>query len=181
MEMKETTLKRRDIFCGRIMTIHEDEVLLPDGKTAKREILDHNGGVCVAAMDDKGRLAFVHQFRYAYGKVITELPAGKLEKGEEPDEAIKRELHEEVGAQGYDWKKLGTLYPSPGYTSEIIHLYFCRLGKMGEQELDEDEFLDVEFIGLTDALDMVMRGEIEDAKSQTLILKTAYLAQKGQL
>lgn len=175
MELIEKKITRRDVFCGRIMTVHEDEVLLPNGGTSTREVVDHHGGVCVAALDGEDRLAFVRQFRYAYGKVVLELPAGKLEKDEDPDDAIRRELKEEVGATGKNWRSLGGLYPSPGYTNEIIHLYACEIDSVGEQDFDDDEFLAVEYIPFEKAVEMTLNGEIEDAKSQAIILKLALM------
>lgn len=173
-DLREEQLSRRDIFSGHIFRVHVDEVRLPDGSTSSREVVDHNGGVCVAAVNEKGEIALVRQFRYAYGKTVTELPAGKLEKGENPDDAIRRELREEVGAEGKNWHSMGRLYPTPGYVSEVIHLYSCDIsGDIGEQQLDEDEFLNVEFVPLCKAAEMVLSGEIEDSKSQTLILKCA--------
>lgn len=173
IELKETTVSRRDIYEGRIFRVHVDEVSLPNGSASVREVVDHHGGVCVAAFNEKGEIAIVRQYRYAYGEVVTELPAGKLEKGEDPDEAIRRELAEEVGAKGENWRNMGLFYPTPGYVNEIIHLYTCDIKSVGEQSLDEDEFLNVEFMPLEKAVELVMSGAITDGKSQTLILKCA--------
>ncbi len=173
-ELRETTISRQDIFSGRVFSVHVDEVGLPNGSSSVREIIDHNGGVCVAALNKNGEIALVRQFRYAYGETVLELPAGKLESGEAPDSAICRELREEVGAEGINWRSMGQLYPSPGYVNEIIHLYACDIsGSLIEQKLDEDEFLNVEFMPLKKAAELVLRGEIKDSKSQVLILKCA--------
>ena len=115
------------------------------------------------------------------GEVVLELPAGKLEKGSTPLENGKRELKEETGATGFGYLSLGKLYPSPGYTSEIIHLYFCRVENFGEMEPDDDEFLEVERIPLEKAVEMVLNNEIPDSKTQTAVLKTAMLLEKGIL
>ena len=110
------------------------------------------------------------QFRYPYGEVVLELPAGKLEKGSTPLENGKRELKEETGATGFGYLSLGKLYPSPGYTSEIIHLYFCGVENFGEMEPDDEEFLEVERIPLEKAVEMVLNNEIPDSKTQTAVL-----------
>lgn len=180
-DMTEHTLKKNEIFRGRIFTAYDDEVTLPNGNTSRREYVSHRGGVCCAALNDKNELAFVSQYRYAYGQVVTELPAGKLEKGEDPDDAIRRELREEVGAEGTGWRSMGTLYPSPGYCNEVIHLYACRIGEVGEQQPDEDECLEVEFIPLEKAVEMVMAGQLPDSKTQVLVLKTAELMRRGEI
>ncbi len=174
MELKETTVKRNDIYNGKILKVHVDDALTADGRPCKREVVDHPGGVCVAALTDKNELLFVRQFRYAYHEVCLELPAGKLEPGEDPFDAIQRELREETGCTGKDWKFSGNMYPSPGYTNEVIRLWTCRIDReLGELDLDEDEAVEIERIPLEKAVEMVMNNEIPDAKSQILILKAA--------
>ena len=173
MDMNEKTVASQEIFCGKIMKIYLDEVELPNGKHAPREILRHNGGVCCAVLNDNDEIAFVRQFRYVYGKVVTELPAGKLEVGEEPFDAIKREVREEIGAQGCEWRSMGVLYPTPGYCGEIIHLFACRISSIAEPQPDDDEFLETMWVPFQEAVDMVMRGELPDSKTQVLILKLA--------
>lgn len=173
MKLEEKTLSRQDIFKGRIIDVHVDDVELENGKTSKREVVDHPGGVTVAALTEKNELLFVRQYRYPYHEVVLELPAGKLEKGEDPFEAVKRELREETGCVGKDYVFCGNLYPSPGYCGEIIRLWFCKVDYEGEMDLDEDEFVEVERIPVPEAVRMVMDNEIVDAKTQTLILKVA--------
>ena len=146
MELFEKTLKSQDIFEGKVIHVMLDEVELENGDTAMREIVAHPGGVCVAAIDENNELFFVRQFRYPYKEVTLELPAGKLEKGSTPLENGKRELLEETGAVGREYMSLGKLYPSPGYCGEIIHLYFCKVDHYEKQQLDSDEFLNVEKI-----------------------------------
>ncbi len=170
-ELREICISRRDIYEGRVFHAHVDEVSLPNGSTSTREIVDHNGGVCVAAFNEKGEVAMVRQFRYPYGETLSELPAGKLEKGENPDEAICRELMEEVGAEGENWRSMGLFYPTPGYCSEVIHLYTCDVKSVGAQNLDEDEFLNAEFVPLEKVLELIMNGTLKDGKTQTLIMK----------
>ena len=177
----EKMLEREMIFEGRVITVHHDKALLPDGSTAMREIVAHPGGVCVAALTEEDELLFVRQFRYPYMEIVTELPAGKLERGEDPLKAGIRELSEETGASAQHVRSLGKLYPTPGYCGEIIHMYLATGLTFGDQHTDEDEFLDVLRIPLAKAVEMVMAGELPDAKTQTLILKVDKLVQQGKL
>lgn len=181
MELYEKTLSSKDIFKGRVIHVTLDEIELPNGHKSTREVVNHPGGVCIAALNDKDELYFVRQYRYPYHEVVLELPAGKLEKGSTPLENGIRELKEEVGAIGKDYKFLGELYPSTGYCSEIIYLYFCRIDSMGNCCPDEDEFLNVEAIHIDKAVQMVLNNEIKDSKTQTAVLKTAMLLKNGVL
>ncbi len=181
MELTEKTLSSKTVFDGRILHITLDEVELPNGRQSKREVVNHPGGVAVAALDEENNLLFVRQFRYPYKEVVLELPAGKLEKGSTPLENGKRELLEETGAEGYSYISLGQLYPSPGYTSEIIHLYACRVKSVGESRPDDGEFLNIEKIPLDKAVEMVLNNMIPDSKTQVAVLKTALLLQSNKI
>lgn len=174
MDMTEKPLKQNYIFKGKIVNLRVDNALLPDGNTAVREVVEHPGGVCVAPLTNNNELLFVEQFRYPYFEKLLELPAGKLEYGEDPFEAGKRELEEETGAAAQEYEELGKLYPTPGYCGEIIHMYLARGLSFGEQHLDDDEFLEVKKIPLKDAFKMVMNNEIRDSKTQVGIVKTYY-------
>ncbi len=180
MKLYEKTLSVKPIYDGRIIHAHVDDVELENGTVTKREVVDHPGGVSVAVLTGKNELIFVRQFRYPYKKVLLELPAGKLEPGEDPFEAVKREQLEETGTRGDNYISLGEVYPTPGYCGEIIRLWACRAAE-GQQELslDEDEFLDTERIPLDRAVEMVCNNEIPDAKTQIGILKTAFLIKNG--
>ncbi|MDO4154994.1 MAG: NUDIX domain-containing protein [Clostridia bacterium] len=179
MDFTEKPLKQDYLYRGKIVNLRVDDAELPDGTTALREVVEHPGGVCVAALTDKEELLFVEQFRYPYMETVLELPAGKLEYGEDPFEAGKRELLEETGAAAENYRDLGKLYPTPGYCGEIIHMYLAENLTFSEQHLDEDEFLEVRRIPLETAFQMVMRNEIRDSKTQVGILKT-YQLIKGQ-
>lgn len=181
MELTEKTLSSKSVFDGRILHITLDEIELLNGKKSKREVVNHPGGVTVAALDEENNLLFVRQFRYPYKEVVLELPAGKLEKGSTPLENGKRELMEETGAEGYSYISLGQLYPSPGYTSEIIHLYACKVKSQGSSNPDDGEFLNVEKIPLDKAVEMVLNNQIPDAKTQVAVLKTAMLIKSGKI
>lgn len=179
MKLFEKTISSKEVFKGRIIDVTLDEVELENGKKSSREVVGHPGGVCIAALTKENELLFVRQFRYPYREVVLELPAGKLEPGQKPLENGKRELLEETGAVGYSYVSLGQLYPSPGYCAEIIHLYFCRVESFQKPSPDEDEFLNIEKIPLDKAVEMVLNHQIPDAKTQTAVLKTALLLQRG--
>lgn len=179
MNLTETTLDEVYVYKGRIINTRVDKILLPNGNKSDREVIEHSGGVCVGALTDNNELVFVRQFRYPYKQVILELPAGKLEKGEDPFECGKRELLEEAGVVANEYTFLGKLYPSPGYCAEIIWLYLARDLEFFNQQLDEDEFLEVEKIPLEKAVDMVLNNEIADAKTQTIVLKTKLLIDRN--
>ena len=178
MKHFEKTLDTKSIFDGKIIHVRSDTVELENGQQASREVVDHPGGVCIAALTENNELLFVRQFRYPYSEVVLELPAGKLEKGQTPLENGKRELLEETGAIGREYIPLGKLYPSPGYCGAIIHLYFCKVEKYEQQHLDDDEFVTVERIPVERALEMVINNEIPDAKTQVAVLKTAFMLKK---
>ncbi|HEX3026946.1 MAG TPA: NUDIX hydrolase, partial [Clostridia bacterium] len=146
-----------------------------------RECVDHPGGVTVAVLTKEDEMLFVRQFRYPYREVVLEAPAGKLEKDEDPFEAMKREQQEETGTTGTGYIDLGKLYPSPGYCNEIIYLYACRAESFGKTNFDEDEFLEMERIPMNEAVEMVMSNEIVDAKTQVLVLKTAQLLKDSRI
>lgn len=181
MELMEKTRKETEIYKGRILRFHVDEVELQNGRTSTRECVDHPGGVSVAVLTKEDEMLFVRQFRYPYKQAVLEAPAGKLEKGEDPFEAIKREQREETGTTGKNYVNLGELYPSPGYTNEIIYLYACRAESFGDTDFDDDEFLEVERIPMDKAVTMVMDNQIADSKTQVLVLKTAQLLKDGRL
>lgn len=181
MKLTEKTLEQQYLFHGRIIQVRLDKAELENGAVVNREVVEHPGGVSVAALTDSNELLFVRQFRYPYGEVILELPAGKLEKGEDPFEALKREQKEETGTTGRNYISLGNLYPTPGYTNEVIRMWACRVESWGEQDPDDDEFIEVERIPLEKAVEMVVENQIPDAKTQIGILKVAALVQAGKL
>lgn len=173
----EKTLSSKEIFNGKVIRVCHDSVVLENGKTSMREVVYHNGGVCILPLTDKGEVILVRQFRYPYKEEIWELPAGKLNALEDPFECAVRELKEEVGATAKSYTFLGTLYPSPGYCGEIITMYLARELEISEQCLDEDEFLDTVYLPFDEAIKMVMDGKIPDSKTQTALLK-AYMLLK---
>lgn len=170
--LEEKFVSRKEIFNGHVLNVVCDTIELPNGKEATREICLHNGAVAVIPILPDGRVIMERQYRYAASRVVLEIPAGKLDSPEEiPLEAAKRELREETGALAGKVTYLGRLLTSPALISEVIHLYLAEDLTFGECELDEDEFLEVEYIPLAQLKEMVMRGEISDAKTQIAILK----------
>ena len=175
MELTEKRLSTEQIFDGRILHIRRDLVELPDGTQSVREVVDHPGGVCILALDEENQALLVSQFRYPYERVVRELPAGKLEYGEDPDAAAIRELKEETGAAPGEFRSLGELYPSPGYCGEIIRMYLARDLSFGETHQDADEFLNLERIPFSQLVEQVLSGEIKDAKTIAAVLKAKLL------
>lgn len=172
MSFEEKKISSRVEYDGRILKLEVDGVLLPDGTKSVRECVRHSGGAAVLFIEDN-KVALVRQYRYLYGKEIYEIPAGKVEKGEDPSAAALRELEEETGYRA-EVRHLLDIYPSPGYTDEVIHIYFAEGGKYVGQRTDEGEFLTCEFFPLEEVKRMVESGEICDAKTVTAIYK--YLA-----
>ena len=181
MDLREVKVSSTYYYHGKVINMKVDDVRLPDGTLAKREEVEHPGGCCVAALTPDNELFFVRQFRYAYDETILELPAGKLEPGEDPYQAMQRELSEETGCTADHFVFLGNAYPTPGYTNERLRLWACRVTGRGDQHLDQDEFLEVLRIPLDQAVEMVMRGEMPDCKTQIGVLKTARLVAEGKL
>lgn len=182
MNLEEKQLSAEYMYKGKIISLRRDKALLPNGNTATREVVEHNGGVCVAALTDNDEVLFVRQFRYPYMEIIPEIPAGKRDKADEdPLECGIRELKEETGATAEKFIPLGKLYPSPGYCGEIIWMYAATGLSYGEQNPDDDEFLTVEKIPLNKAVEMILSGEITDAKTQAAVLKLKVLKDQGKL
>lgn len=176
--LREQQLRSEEIYHGRILHVTRDTVLLENGSEAIREVVHHPGGACVVPLTENGDVLMVRQFRYPHAAETLELPAGKLEYGENPLACAERELREEAGASADQLESLGTLFPTPAYDSEVIYMYLARNIRLSqEQALDADEFLDVVRLPLKEAVDLVMRGEIQDAKTQIALLKTARLVR----
>jgi len=181
MVLKEEQVSGQVLFEGHVVSLRVDQARIGDGSLRTREVVVHPGGVSVAALTGQNELLMVRQFRYAPQEVLLELPAGKLERGEDPFEAMKREQREETGTVSSRYISLGVVYPTPAYDTEKIYLWACRVSGWGEQHLDDGELLEVERVPLFEAEQMVLRNEIPDAKTQVGILKTAALVRAGKL
>lgn len=167
----EQTEEVQGIFSGKIINVHTDKITLVDGTEAQREVVDHPGGVAIVGLTENNEVLMVRQFRYPYKETIYEIPAGKLEKGEDPREAAIREFREECGAVAEKFEPLGEIYPTPGYCGEIIRIFYATDLTFGEQELDEDEYLEVIKMPFSECVAKIMSGEIKDAKTIVGILK----------
>ena len=174
--LRETRTASEEIFNGIILHVQRDTVALPNGNSAIREVIRHIGAVCVIPVLENGDVIMERQYRYPLDRVILEIPAGKLDA---PDEnrlsAIQRELREETGYTADEWTELGDFHPAPAYSDEFITMYMARGLHKGARDLDQDEFLDVYAVPLSELVEEVMAGRITDAKTQVAILKAARL------
>lgn len=178
MDLTERTIDSREVFRGRIIRVRQDTVRLPNGKESSREVVEHPGGVGILAIDGEDRVVLVRQYRYAFERVLTEIPAGKRETGEEPFLTARRELKEEIGAEAEKWTELGALIASPGCYGETLYLYLAQELTFGATHPDEDEFLDVLRMPFDQAVEQCMRGELTDAKTVAALLKAKILLKQ---
>ena len=181
MEHTEKTLSVQEIFSGHVVRLTLDKVELENGRSAMREVVHHRGGACIAALTEKEELYLVRQYRYVLGQELWELPAGKLEEGEDPFEAAKRELEEECGLKADQYIDLHPFYPTVGYCSEVIYTWLARGLHPVPMHLDEDEFLTPTKMPLEEVCRMVLNGEIRDGKTVAAVLKIKALKEAGRL
>ena len=173
--LSEITNSSREVFKGKVVHLFEDEITLPNGHKTTREVIRHIGAVGIVAITDDNKVIIEKQFRYPYNEVITEIPAGKLDsKDEDRLEAAKRELKEETGYTAKTWINIGEYLPAAAYCDELITLYIAKGLEKGEQNLDDDEFLNIEFYPLDDLIKDVIEGKISDGKTQVALLKAKY-------
>lgn len=172
-DLTEQTMQQHLVYQGRIINLYCDDVQLPNGNMGKREYVTHRGGAAILPVDDQGNVYLVRQHRYAYHENILEIPAGKLEAGEDPATTAKRELEEEIGMLCTELVPYGMLYPTPGYTNEHLYVYLAKGLSQGNVHLDEDEFVHTVTLPFDAALRMVLSGEIHDAKTCYAILRYA--------
>ncbi len=164
MNLTEKTVKRNVVFEGKIIRVRCDDAELPDGKPCKREVVDHAGGASVLYVRE-GKVLLVRQFRYPYMEETLEIPAGKLNPGEDPARTAARELAEETGWQPASVEHMFTIYPTPGYSAEKIYIYRAHGVREGQVHPDEDEFVTAAFYPIDEVLSMIEKGEIKDAKT----------------
>lgn len=164
-KFEEVTISTQPIFQGKMISLQVDTVKLPNGAEATREIVKHPGAVAVLAITPDDRMLVVEQYRKPLEKSQIEIPAGKLDPGEEPENCARRELVEETGYTSGSLRLLSSFYTSPGFADEIIHLYVAEDLTKGEAQPDEDEFLEIEAITLEQAQQYLAEGRISDAKT----------------
>jgi len=170
----EKTISSKELYHGRIINLKLDDIVLPDGNEGKREFVEHPGGAGILAIDGED-MWLVRQFRYPYKEVIEEIPAGKLEKGEDAIVTAERELIEEIG---YDCDKIlpfGMIYPTPGYTNEHLYIFLAEGLKKRETHLDDDEFISAYKRPIKSVLRDILEGKIKDGKTCYAVLKYANL------
>jgi ADP-ribose pyrophosphatase len=165
--LEEKTLHSEEIFSGKVISLHLQDVELPNGKQSKREIIKHPGAVAILAVTDDKKVVMVEQYRKALERTIVEIPAGKLEKGEEPELCARRELEEETGYECESLELLTSFYTSPGFADELVHVYAATglTKKENAASLDEDEFVNLEELTLEEAIQYVKEQKIYDAKT----------------
>jgi ADP-ribose pyrophosphatase len=163
-ELRERLIASEPVFQGRLISVRVDEVELPDGRRTRREVVDHPGAVAIVPLLPDGRVVMVRQYRHAVGQVLCELPAGTLDPGESPEDCARRELAEETAYQASDLRLLLSIHLSPGYSSEIIHIFLATgLEPTAAAAPDEDERLSIMLLPMDEAVAMVGRGDLRNA------------------
>ncbi len=176
---EEITTDTKDIFKGKVISLQVDTVTLPDGSSATREIVRHPGAVAVLAIHNN-KMIVVDQYRKPLGRSQVEIPAGKLDPGEAPEDAARRELEEETGYKAESLIHLSSIYTSPGFADEIIHIYAADKLTPGEMHTDEDEFLEVMELTLEEAFEAMREGRISDAKTVNALYAWRIYEMTGQ-
>lgn len=161
-----TVLGTRRIYDGKVLNLRVDDVVYANGNRSNVEVVEHDGGVSIIAQPEHGKIVLVRQFRPAIGRELWEVPAGKLERGEDPEKAAHRELIEETGYRADRLRKLWTFFTAPGFCSELLHLYVAEGLTAGEPEPEADEILTTKTVDVEQAWEMAVRGELPDAKTQ---------------
>lgn len=174
--LEEKRTDGKTVFDGEILHVVKDDITLPNGNAATREVIRHVGAVAIVGVTEDKKIVMERQFRYPMDEVISEIPAGKLNsKAEDKLEAAKREFQEETGYTAKQWTQIGLYYPAAAYSDEVITLFMATELEKGERNLDDDEFLDVQLVPIDDLVDQIMEGKIPDGKTQVAIMKVAKL------
>ncbi len=177
--LKEKKISGESVFDGNVLHVRSDVIELPNGKTSCREVVGHNGAVCIVALKENGNIIMEYQYRYAVGEVMLEIPAGKLDsRDEDPLEAARRELREETGAIAGRMTYLGLYIPSPAILGERIHMYLAEELSFTDCDYDDDELMTLAEISLEEAAEMALAGQLPDGKTQAAILRVYLMKQR---
>ena len=172
--VKETTISSESVYEGTILNLRKDKVNVRDGRTSYREIVEHNGGVVILGLTREGRIPMIRQYRKAAEQTMFELPAGRLEKGEDPEAAALRELREETGYTAGDIQSIASFYPTVGYSEEVLHVFFAKGLSSGETDFDENESILIEEYTPDELYELISAGEINDGKTLIALLLFRY-------
>lgn len=178
MELTEKTLSSKLVYDGGLLKVYRDTVELVDGSTAWREVVRHPGAVVMVPVDQEGNVYLVRQYRYPCGETVLEVPAGKLEHGEQPFPAAQRELEEEIGARAGRWTSLGEMLPTPGFCDELQRVYLAQELEFGQSHPDADEFLEVVKLPLGEAEEMAVDGRLRDSKTVAALLRACRILER---
>ncbi len=173
-------IKRNEVFKGKIIEVVQDTILMPHGKEVIREIIIHNGASAIIPIDNDGNIIFVRQYRHPALEHILEIPAGTLEKDEDPYDCAERELEEETGFKASKIEFLTKMYSAVGFCTEMLHIYIAEGLYEGKQNLDEDEFVAIEKYSLDESVEMIFNGKIKDSKTMVAILAYKELLSKNK-
>lgn len=169
------------IYSGRVIDLNVEEVRLPNGQLVKMEVAHHNGGAAVVALDAERRMCLVKQYRHAAGGWIWEIPAGKIDDDDPPLQTAQRELVEEAGRQAAHWRSLGQYLSSPGFLTEVVHLFLATELTVVDSELEETEVLEAHWLPFEQVMQMAHSGELRDGKSLAALLRaSAYVQGKAR-
>ena len=180
MDLMETPIGRETLYAGKILDLERMTVRLPNGQTAAREIVRHRGACVVVAVDEAGRVALVRQYRAPIGRLTWELPAGKLEAGEDPLVCAQRELAEETGYTAQRWTKLTALLSTPGFCDEVLHTYLATDLTRGQEHPDEDEFVQLEMAPMEALVERIFAGDVADGKTIAGVLLAREALARGR-
>lgn len=174
-------INRKEVYKGKIFTVAEDTIEFPNGRTTKWDVLLHDGAAAVVPIDEDGKIILVEQYRCVADGMILEIPAGKLDKGEDPAICAARELEEETGYKAKEIIAIGSIYSAVGFSDEEVKLYVATGLEPGTMNLDEDEYVNVRKYPLQEVIDMILNGQIKDSKTIAAIFQTKEMVEKNVL
>ncbi len=174
-------IHRKELFKGKIFTVVEDTIAFPNGTEAKWDVLLHDGAAAMVPIDNDGRIVLVEQYRCVADGMILEIPAGKLEKNEDPALCAARELEEETGYKAKAIEKIGSIYSAVGFSDEVVELFVAKGLEKGTMNLDEDEYVNVKKYTLQEVIDMILTGKIKDSKTISAIFIVKEMVQNKML